>query len=195
MSKFKSNLVWIDLEMTGLNDDNVIIEIATLITDSNLEILEEGPSIAIHRTTEEMSTMEEWSLKHHTESGLLKRVHESNISLQDAEKLTIQFLSKWVKTGEAPLCGNSVHIDRRFLRKEMPLLEQFLHYHIIDVSSVKQLARRWYPNQKEPQKKREHLALADIRESVEELRWYRENIFQKSTKKDDGNSISYDVYE
>ena len=190
MSKFKSNLVWIDLEMTGLNDDNVIIEIATLITNSNLEILEEGPSIAIHRTTEEMSTMEEWSLKHHTESGLLKRVHESNISLQDAEKLTIQFLSKWVKTGEAPLCGNSVHIDRRFLRKEMPLLEQFLHYHIIDVSSVKQLARRWYPNQKEPQKKREHLALADIRESVEELRWYRDNIFQKATKKDDENSIS-----
>ena len=190
MSKFKSNLVWIDLEMTGLNDDNVIVEIATLITNSNLEILEEGPSIAIHRTTEEMSTMEEWSLKHHTESGLLKRVYESNISLPDAEKLTIQFLSKWVNTGEAPLCGNSVHIDRRFLRKEMPLLEQFLHYHIIDVSSVKQLARRWYPNQKEPQKKREHLALADIRESVEELRWYRENIFQKSTKKDDGNSIS-----
>ena len=136
MSKFKSNLVWIDLEMTGLNDDNVIIEIATLITDSKLEILEEGPSIAIHRTTEEMSTMEEWSLKHHTESGLLKRVYESNISLPDAEKLTIQFLSKWVNTGEAPLCGNSVHIDRRFLRKEMPLLEQFLHYHIIDVSSV-----------------------------------------------------------
>ena len=190
MSKFKSNLVWIDLEMTGLNDDNIILEIATLITDSNLEILDEGPCIAIHRSTEEMSTMEAWSLKHHTQSGLLKRVHESNISLQNAEKLTMQFLSKWVKTGEAPLCGNSVHIDRRFLRKEMPLLEHFLHYHIIDVSSVKQLARRWYPNQKEPEKKREHLALADIRESVEELRWYRDNIFKRVIKKDDGNIIN-----
>ena len=105
-------------------------------------------------------------------------------------KLTIQFLSKWVNTGEAPLCGNSVHIDRRFLRKEMPLLEQFLHYHIIDVSSVKQLAKRWYPNQKEPEKKREHLALADIRESVEELRWYRDNIFKASIKKDNENGIS-----
>ena len=137
-----------------------------------------------------MSTMEAWSLKHHTQSGLLKRVHESNISLENAEKLTMQFLSKWVKTGEAPLCGNSVHIDRRFLRKEMPLLEHFLHYHIIDVSSVKQLARRWYPNQKEPEKKREHLALADIRESVEELRWYRDNIFKRVIKKDDGNIIN-----
>ena len=128
--KDKSNLIWIDLEMTGLNDDNVILEIATLITDGDLEILDEGPCIAIHRSTTELSTMEAWSLKHHTESGLLQRVSESNISLQDAEKLTIQFLSRWVKIGEAPLCGNSVHIDRRFLRKEMPLLEQYLHYHI-----------------------------------------------------------------
>ena len=160
------------------------------MTDGQLNIIAEGPNLAIYQPDSELEKMDDWNVKHHTESGLLKRVYESNISLPDAEKLTIQFLSKWVNTGEAPLCGNSVHIDRRFLRKEMPLLEQFLHYHIIDVSSVKQLARRWYPNQKEPQKKREHLALADIRESVEELRWYRENIFQKSTKKDDGNSIS-----
>ena len=182
MSKSKTNLAWIDLEMTGLEDHQVIIEIASLVTNSNLVELAEGPVIAIHRKPEETDNINAWSKEQHTKSGLLKRVSESNISLKKAEQLTLDFFQLWIDKGTSPLCGNSIGTDRRFIRKEMPLLDAFLHYRLIDVSTVKELATRWYPKKTIPTKKSEHLALADIRESVEELRWYKENVFLPSTE-------------
>ena len=182
MSKSKTNLAWIDLEMTGLQDDHVIIEIASLVTNSNLVELAEGPVIAIHRKPEETDNINAWSKEQHTKSGLLKRVSESNISLKKAEQLTLDFLQLWIVKETSPLCGNSIGTDRRFIRKEMPLLDAFLHYRLIDVSTVKELTTRWYPEKAIPAKKSEHLALADIRESVEELRWYKENVFLPSTE-------------
>ena len=182
MSKSKTNLAWIDLEMTGLQDDHVIIEIASLVTNSNLVELAEGPVIAIHRKPEETDNINAWSKDQHTKSGLLKRVSESNISLKKAEQLTLDFLQLWIVKETSPLCGNSIGTDRRFIRKEMPLLDAFLHYRLIDVSTVKELTTRWYPEKTIPAKKSEHLALADIRESVEELRWYKENVFLPSTE-------------
>ena len=182
MSKSKTNLAWIDLEMTGLQDDHVIIEIASLVTNSNLVELAEGPVIAIHRKPEETDNINAWSKEQHTKSGLLKRVSESNISLKKAEQLTLDFLQLWIVKETSPLCGNSIGTDRRFIRKEMPLLDAFLHYRLIDVSTVKELTTRWYPEKTIPAKKSEHLALADIRESVEELRWYKENVFLPSTE-------------
>jgi len=182
LSKSKTNLAWIDLEMTGLQDDHVIIEIASLVTNSNLVELAEGPVIAIHRKPEETDNINAWSKEQHTKSGLLKRVSESNISLKKAEQLTLDFLQLWIVKETSPLCGNSIGTDRRFIRKEMPLLDAFLHYRLIDVSTVKELTTRWYPEKTIPAKKSEHLALADIRESVEELRWYKENVFLPSTE-------------
>jgi len=173
-----SNLFWVDLEMTGLGDDQVIVEIASLITDAHLDILAEGPVIAIHRTPEEMARMEEWSAEQHKKSGLLDRVEASDIDVKEAEKQTLDFLKQWAKRGKAPLCGNSIWVDRRFLHKEMPTLENFLHYRMIDVSSIKELVDRWYPESlRPPDKKGAHLAMDDIRESVQELKWYRENVF------------------
>ena len=180
MSKTQ-RMVWIDMEMTGLNPEiHVILEIATIVTDENLKIIEEGPVIAIKRTDAEMDRIEEWSKKTHTNSGLLERSNRSLKSVQEAEKITLAFLEKWIKPGEAPLCGNSVHQDRRFMVKEMQNLEKFLHYRIVDVSTLKELTNRWFPEESEntPVKKRTHLALDDIRESIEELQWYRENIFK-----------------
>ena len=178
MEKDHANLVWIDLEMTGLGDEHVILEIATLVTDGDLNILAEGPEIAIYRSSDELKSMEEWSAEHHKSSGLLKRVNQSSILMGQAESLTIEFLAKWVRKGQSPLCGNSVHTDRRFIRKEMPELENFLHYRIIDVSTIKGLAKYWYPSELPPEKKSAHLAMSDIKESVEELKWFRENIFK-----------------
>lgn len=173
-----SNLFWVDLEMTGLGDDQVIVEIASLITDADLNILAEGPVIAIHRTPEEMARMEEWPAEQHKKSGLLDRIEASDIDVKEAEKQTLDFLKKWAKRGKAPLCGNSIWVDRRFLHKEMPTLENFLHYRMIDVSSIKELVDRWYPESlRPPDKKGTHLAMDDIRESVQELKWYRENVF------------------
>ena len=144
MSKTQ-RMVWIDMEMTGLNPEkHVILEIATIVTDENLKILEEGPVIAIKRTDAEMDRIEEWSNKTHSSSGLLERSNSSLTNVQEAEKKTLAFLEKWIKPGEAPLCGNSVHQDRRFMVKEMQNLEKFLHYRIIDVSTLKELANRWY---------------------------------------------------
>ena len=178
MSKTQ-RMVWIDMEMTGLNPEiHVILEIATIVTDENLKIIEEGPVIAIKRTEAEMDRIEEWSKKTHTNSGLLERSNRSLKSVQEAEKITLAFLEKWIKPGEAPLCGNSVHQDRRFMVKEMQNLEKFLHYRIVDVSTIKELTNRWFPEESEntPPKKRTHLALDDIRESIEELQWYRATI-------------------
>lgn len=175
------NLVWIDLEMTGLEEDHVIIEIATVVTDSNLVKLSEGPAIAIHRTEKELTNINEWSLEQHAKSGLLRRVKESKISLAEAESLTLEFLTPWVNQGQSPLCGNSIATDRRFLEKEMPKLNSFLHYRMIDVSTVKELVKRWYPYLEVPNKKSSHLALDDIKESIAELKWYKENVFTQET--------------
>ncbi len=173
-----SNLFWVDLEMTGLGDDQVIVEIASLITDADLNILAEGPEIAVHRTPEEMARMEEWSAEQHKKSGLLDRVEASEIDIREAEDKTLKFLKEWASEGKVPLCGNSIWVDRRFLHKEMPTLENYLHYRMIDVSSIKELVGRWYPETlRSPDKKGAHLAMDDIKESVQELRWYRENVF------------------
>ena len=175
----KDNLVWMDLEFTGLSDDQVIIETACIITDKNLEILEEGPNLIIYRSQEELDRIEAWPLKVHTESGLLEKVKKSKIKISEAEKINIDFISKWVEKKEGLLCGNSIHIDRKYIRKEMPVLDDYLHYRMIDVSSFKEVIKRWFkPIKNEPQKQNTHLALDDIRESIEELRWYKENYFK-----------------
>ncbi|MAR37889.1 MAG: oligoribonuclease [Chloroflexi bacterium] len=179
MMNKKDNLVWMDLEFTGLSDDQVIIETACIITDKNLEILEEGPNLIIHRSQEELDRIEAWPLKVHTESGLLEKVKKSKIKISEAEKINIDFISKWVEKKEGLLCGNSIHIDRKYIRKEMPVLDDYLHYRMIDVSSFKEVIKRWFkPIKNEPQKQNTHLALDDIKESIEELRWYKENYFK-----------------
>ncbi|MEI7925544.1 MAG: oligoribonuclease [Chloroflexota bacterium] len=172
------NLVWLDLEMTGLEPDrHVIIEIASLVTDANLEVLAEGPVFAIRRTEEQLSLMDAWNRGTHGASGLLKRIAEDSVEIEEAERATLAFMRKWVLKGQSPLAGNSIAQDRRFLRREMPKVDAFLHYRNVDVSTIKELVRRWYPTVKPPEKKQAHQALDDIRESVEELRWYREHIF------------------
>ena len=175
----KNNLVWIDLEMTGLDPiEHVIIEIASIVTDSNLNILAEGPVIAINRTSEELKKIDDWSLEAHTSSGLIHRVEKSNVKIKQAEKETLEFLQDWVPNGVSPLCGNSIHQDRRFLRLEMSELESYFHYRIIDVSSIKEIVKRWYgKNAYFPFKPKKHLALDDIRESIKELEWYRDKVF------------------
>ena len=172
-----NNLVWIDLEMTGLEDEHEIIEIASLVTNNELEILAEGPQIVIKKTEKQLENINEWSLDQHTKSGLLEQVKQSGISILEAEQITLNFLKDWVNEKTSPLCGNSISTDRRFIRREMQTLEDFLHYRMIDVSTVKELVARWYPNINIPIKKNSHLAMDDIKESVEELKWYRNNTF------------------
>ena len=174
----KNHLVWIDLEMSGLDPErHVIVEIGSIVTDDRLEIVAKGPDIAINYSKNILSLMEEWSLKHHKLSGLLDRVKASPYNCRRAEQETIEFLSRYCQKGESPLCGNSVWQDRRFLIKYMPRLNEFLHYRNIDVSSIKELVRRWYPTLPGFEKQNSHLALSDIRESIKELRYYRENAF------------------
>ncbi len=173
------NLIWIDLEMTGLESEHLIIEIATVVTDSKLVKLSEGPSIAIHRTETELENINAWSLEQHTKSGLLKRVKQSEINIHEAEKMTLEFLKSWVNPGMSPICGNSIGTDRRFIKKEMPMLDSFMHYRMIDVSTVKELVHRWYPEIQAPEKNSSHLALDDIQDSIEELKWYKDNVFMK----------------
>ncbi|WNZ56653.1 oligoribonuclease [Microbulbifer sp. MKSA007] len=176
----QNNLIWIDLEMTGLNPDKErIIEIATIVTDSRLEILAEGPSMVIHQSDALLDAMDEWNTEQHGGSGLVTRVKESSISERDAERETLEFLRHWVPEGASPMCGNSIGQDRRFLVKYMPELESYFHYRNLDVSSVKELARRWRPEVLDGVKKHSsHLALDDIRDSIEELRHYRETFFR-----------------
>jgi oligoribonuclease len=171
-----ANLVWMDLEMTGLNPDtDLIIEMATIITDSNLEVLAEGPVFAIATPEENLAAMDDWNQKHHSASGLLERIRKSEVSLLEAEAQTLAFLEQWVEKDTAPLCGNSIWQDRRFLTRHMPILESYLHYRIIDVSSLKELARRWRPDLLSAlNKQNAHTALADIRESIAELKLYRD---------------------
>lgn len=172
------NLVWVDMEMTGLDSQrDQILEIATLITDSQLNILAEGPNLAIHQPEEALNGMDEWNQTHHGKSGLIARVRASTETLQSAEEKTLAFVSAFCKIKSSPLCGNSVWQDRRFLDHYMPELNAYFHYRIIDVSSVKELVQRWYPNAPPLKKAESHQALADIRESVEELRHYRRNCF------------------
>jgi oligoribonuclease len=174
-----SPLVWIDLEMTGLDPErNVILEIATLITDGHLEIMEEGPCLAIHHPDEILADMDPWSQEQHGKTGLTDRAKASPYDCGHAEQETLAFVSRHCKKGESPLCGNSVWQDRRFLIKYMPALESFFHYRNVDVSSVKELVQRWYPSLPAYEKAKNHLALSDIRESVKELRYYREKVFR-----------------
>ena len=174
----KNNLVWIDLEMSGLNPErHVILEIASIVTDERLNIVAEGPEIAINHPKHVLSEMEEWSQKQHQSSGLLDRVKDSIYDCRLAEQNILDFLSPHCDTGVSPLCGNSVWQDRRFLIKYMPRLDAFLHYRNIDVSSIKEVVRRWYPTLPPFEKQKTHLALSDIKESIKELRYYRENAF------------------
>lgn len=173
-----TNLIWIDLEMTGLDTQaDTIIEIATIVTDKYLNELAEGPVYAIQKPQELMDGMDEWNTRQHGKSGLTKRVLESDVSTSDAEQGTLEFLRKWVKEGASPMCGNSICQDRRFMAREMPELERYFHYRNLDVSTLKILAQQWAPDVAAGYtKESEHLALADIRDSIEELAWYRENL-------------------
>ena len=174
----QSRLVWIDLEMTGLKpEEHVILEIASVVTDDQLEIVAEGPNIAVNVSEEALDHMEDWSRIHHEKSGLLERVRNSSDVCRSAEEKTLAFLSKHCDNEESPLCGNSVGQDRRFLYEHMSRLEAFFHYRNIDVSSIKELVKRWYPQIPPFQKKKSHLALDDIKESIEELKYYRQKVF------------------
>jgi len=176
-------LVWMDLEMTGLEpEQDTIIEIATIITDGELQTIAEGPNLVIHQPNQVMDNMNDWCKKYHGDSGLTQRVKESTISLQEAEQLTLNFIRKHVNEEQAPLCGNSIHQDRRFLVKYMPRLEAWLHYRNVDVSTVKEMVKRWYPNQPTWKKQGAHLALADVQESIEELKHYRKMNFKPSNQ-------------
>lgn len=179
MSLHADNLIWIDLEMTGLDTDrDQIIEIATLVTDSELNILARGPVMALHQPDEVLSAMDEWNQRQHTQSGLLARVRDSRLTAGEAEEATLRFLSQWVPPGVSPMCGNSICQDRRFLHRLMPRLEAYFHYRNLDVSTLKELARRWLPEVEAAVKKSgRHLAMDDIEDSIAELHCYRHRLF------------------
>ncbi|MCW5570869.1 MAG: oligoribonuclease [Steroidobacteraceae bacterium] len=173
------NLIWIDLEMTGLSpDSDLIIEIATVVTTAQLAVVAEGPVIAIHQEEAALARMDDWNRHHHGASGLLARVRASGAASADAERQTLDFLAQHVPAGASPMCGNSICQDRRFLARHMPALERFFHYRNLDVSTVKELAKRWAPQVAAGVTKRNaHLALADIEDSIAELRHYRRLLF------------------
>ena len=182
MQQKVDNLIWLDLEMTGLDTANdYIIEIATVITDSNLTILAEGPVLAIHQSDEILSKMDSWNTKQHQSSGLIERVKLSTTTEQEAEQATLAFLQQYVPPKKSPMCGNSICQDRRFLSRCMPQLEAYFHYRNLDVSTIKELALRWKAALKAGIKKDpKHLALEDIKDSIKELIYYRENFFKLS---------------
>lgn len=173
------NLIWIDMEMSGLNPDkDTILEIATIVTDSDLEIIAEGPVFAIYQPEEILSKMDEWNTRTHAISGLIERVRQSSIFMEEAESRTLEFLRQHTEFRKSPLCGNTIGQDRMFMRRHMPNLENYLHYRNVDVSSIKELVVRWYPEDYHaPLKRGTHQALQDIQESIEELRYYRRTIF------------------
>ena len=177
MTDKRNNLIWIDLEMTGLSpEQDRIIEIATIVTDAQLNPLAEGPVLAVHQSDDLLDGMDEWNTEHHNNSGLVARVKESRISEMQAQAQTLDFLKEYVEAGVSPMCGNSICQDRRFLANYMPELEAFFHYRNLDVSTLKELARRWKPEILDGFKKEnKHLALDDIRESIAELQYYREH--------------------
>jgi len=176
----ESHLVWMDLEMTGLDPDrDTILEIATLITDNRLVPVADGPVLAIHQPPAVLSRMDAWNQEHHGASGLTERVVASTLSMAAAEAQVLEFVKRYCPERSSPLCGNSICQDRRFLARYMPALEAYLHYRNLDVSTVKELVRRWYPDgPKPPEKRHAHLALDDIRESIAELRFYRRHYFR-----------------
>jgi oligoribonuclease len=176
MALDEDNLIWIDLEMTGLEpQQDQIIEIATVVTDANLVLLAQGPVIAIHQPDTIMNSMDAWNTSHHGDSGLISRVRQSNTSMADAERETLEFLRTYVLPGKSPMCGNSICQDRRFMARLMPELEAFFHYRNLDVSTLKELARLWKPELVGGfVKKGAHLALDDILESIDELKYYRD---------------------
>lgn len=168
------------MEMSGLDPErDVILEIATMITTNELEVVAEGPLLVVRQPKEVLDGMDDWNREHHGSSGLSQRVLESRTSLATAERKTLEFVKKFTRQRESPLCGNSIHQDRRFLSRYMPKLESWFHYRNLDVSTVKELVRRWYPmGKKPPEKRHAHLALDDIRESIEELQFYRHHYFK-----------------
>ena len=180
MSQDANNLIWIDLEMTGLDTFNdLIIEIATIVTDKDLNTLEEGPVCAIHVDDAVLAGMDEWNTRQHGKSGLIERVKNSSLSVADAERETIEFVSKYVPKGASPMCGNSICQDRRFMARLMPELEDYFHYRNLDVSSLKELAQRWAPEvYKSYSKSSTHLAMQDVRDSIAELQYYREHFLK-----------------
>ena len=180
MAPISDNLVWIDLEMTGLDPlADHVIEIATIVTDPELRVVAEGPVLAIHQDEATLSAMDEWNRTTHGASGLTKRIRESRVTAAEAERQTLEFLRKHAAPGASPMCGNSICQDRRFLAGEMPVLEKFFHYRNLDVSTVKELARRWAPAVfAGVEKASTHLALDDIRESIKELEHYRRNFLR-----------------
>ena len=178
MSQSETNLIWVDLEMTGLDTDNdFIIEIASIVTDAQLNILEEGPALAIHQPDQILNQMDDWNTRQHNQSGLVERVKKSPYDVAKAERLTLDFLAKFVPKGKSPMCGNSICQDRRFMHRLMPKLEEYFTYRHLDVSTIKEIMKRWAPDKETYSKQGTHLALDDIRDSINELKYYRENVF------------------
>ncbi len=191
--KHEPRLVWIDMEMSGLDPKKeVILEIATIITDKKLNVLEEGPDLVIYQADKYLDAMDEWNKKHHHKSGLTHAVKNSTVTLKQAEKLTLEFIKKYCpEPKKALLCGNSVHHDRRFIERYMPKLHDYLHYRHIDVSTVKSLVMFWYPkNKKTYQKRSTHRALDDIRESIIELQHYKKKYFKSFVRKLSSESVA-----
>ncbi len=178
MSQSENNLIWVDLEMTGLDTNtDYIIEIATIVTDAQLNILAEGPVVAIHQPDQILDQMDEWNTKQHNQSGLVDRIKKSPYNVAEAESMTLEFLKKFVTKGKSPMCGNSICQDRRFMHRLMPDLEEYFLYRNLDVSTIKELMKRWAPEKEGFNKQGSHLAMDDIRDSISELKYYREHVF------------------